>query len=334
MIKFVRRQVRKLFIASFVLAVAVSIAASVRGADGTKQWEGISAHRAVWKIIDGNRKYQASAFAVGPRLVVTVAHNLFDVVWRAGTDKMVLVQAGRQGHIDIVRARAISATHDLALLETAMPMEHHLTVARDLPHGLADQFHAAGYPKGRFQTLSVIAQTLHGDVDYYRLPMDQVVLGGISGAPILAPNGEVIAVQRRTDGNVAEGTRFETVQELLNGDTGVGCGSMTLKACLEAAAERTKQLAERGEIAAQYQLGRPDGAGKFAFLVREVCRRTGRSRFIGRGLAPRSRTPSPSSICPSRISMEKGYRRIRPRASNGCTGLFATAMWGLNTISA
>ena len=86
--------------------------------------------------------------------------------------------------------------------------------------------------------------------------MDQVVLGGISGAPILTPNGEVIAVQRRTDGNVAEGTRFETVQELLNGDTGVGCGSMTLKACLEAAAERTKQLAERGEIAAQYQLGR------------------------------------------------------------------------------
>ena len=256
MIKFVRRQVRKLFIASFVLAVAVSIAASVRGADGTKQWEGISAHRAVWKIIDGNRKYQASAFAVGPRLVVTVAHNLFDVVWRAGTDKMVLVQAGRQGHIDIVRARAISAPHDLALLETAMPMEHHLTVARDLPHGLADQFHAAGYPKGRFQTLSVIVQTLHGDVDYYRLPMDQVVLGGISGAPILAPNGEVIAVQRRTDDNVAEGTRFETVQELLNGDTGVGCGSMTLKACLEAAAERTKQLAERGEIAAQYQLGR------------------------------------------------------------------------------
>ena len=31
---------------------------------------------------------------------------------------------------------------------------------------------------------------------------------------------------------------------------------MALKACLEAAAERTKQLAEGGDIAAQYQLGR------------------------------------------------------------------------------
>ena len=87
---------------------------------------------------------------VGPRLVVTVAHNLFDVP-KAGTSKMVLVQTGREHHIEIVRPRSVSTTHDIVLLETATPMKHHLTVASVLPHGLADQFHAAGYSKGRFQ---------------------------------------------------------------------------------------------------------------------------------------------------------------------------------------
>ena len=250
-----RRRAWKAHVALFVLVAAVSVPALVQSACASS-WENHPAHRAVWKIIDGNRKFQASAFAVGPRLIVTVAHNLFDVVLKAGTDKLMLVQAGRDGHIEVAGARAISATHDLALLETATAMQHHLTVAATLPHGLADQFHAAGYPKGRFDILSVITDALHGDADYYRLPMDRVVLGGISGAPILAPNGEVIAVQRRTDDNVAEATRFQVLQELLDGETGVRCGSMAFKACLEAAAERTKQLAEGGDLAAQYQLGR------------------------------------------------------------------------------
>ena len=256
MIDLRRGRVRMAHVAAILLAAWVSVLASAPSAFAASSWDGHPAHRAVWKIVDTKRGYQASAFAVGPRLVVTVAHNLFDVVWKAGTDKLVLVQAGRDGPIEVARARAISATHDLALLETATAMEHHLKVARSLPHGIADQFHAAGYPKAKFGILSVITDVLYGDADYYRLPMDRVVLGGISGAPILAPNGEVIAVQRRTDDNVAEATRFQVLQELLDGETGARCGSMALKACLEAAAERTKQFAEGGDIAAQYQLGR------------------------------------------------------------------------------
>ena len=250
-----RRQIWTLQLVLIVVAGTVSMLAGVPIAYAASSWEGHPAHRSVWKLMGEQRTRQASAFAVGPRLVVTVAHTLYNIE-NAGSSNMVLVQAGRTGKIKIAGPRAISATHDLALLETATPLEHHLTVARTLPHGLADQFHIAGYPKGRFDILSVITQTLHGDADYFRLPVDKVVLGGISGAPLLAPNGEVIAVQRRTDDNVAEGTRFEVLNKFLNGEIGVRCGSMTLKACLGAAAERTKQLAKDGEIAAQYQLGR------------------------------------------------------------------------------
>ena len=113
----------KACLALIVLTAAVATPAWAPSADAASSWKGHATHRAVWKIIDEKRTYQASAFAVAPRLVVTVAHNLFDVVLKAGTDKLVLIQAGRDDHIEVARARAISATHDLALLETATAMQ-------------------------------------------------------------------------------------------------------------------------------------------------------------------------------------------------------------------
>ena len=250
-----RGHVRKTWLALIVLVGAVSMPPWLTSTDAAAQGARNGDHRAVWKVIDAKRAYQASAFAVGPRMAITVAHNLFDVL-EAGTDKVMLVQAERKGQIDIVRVRAISTTHDLALLETAAPMEHHLSITRVLPHGLADQFHGAGYAKGKFATLSVITHTFHGDVDYYDLPMDRVIRGGVSGGPVLAPNGEVIGMLRTSNENIAGAVRFKILSSFLAGNTGVACGSRGLKGCLEAAVRRTRELAEDGDLAAQFQLGR------------------------------------------------------------------------------
>ena len=194
-----RRHAKTFYLAGILLAVAVWMPACVPSAYAASSWEDHPAHRAAWRLVDAERTRQASAFAVGPRLIVTVAHTLFNMA-QAGASEFVINQAGRDGHIKVARAWAISATYDLALLETATPMDHHLTVARYLPHGLADQFHAAGYPAGKFETVSVIAHTLHGDVDYFDLPMDRIVPSGMSGSPVLAPNGEVIAMLRTSNG--------------------------------------------------------------------------------------------------------------------------------------
>ena len=239
------------------LGATVSVLSSVPAAHTASPWDGHPAHRAVWMVLDAKRAYQASAFAIEPRLAITVAHNLFDVL-KAGTDRVMLVQSDPEGQIEVARVRAISTTHDLALLETAAPMEHFLSIAGALPHGLADQFHAAGYAKGKFATLSVITQTFHGDVDYYDLPMDRVIRGGVSGGPVLAPNGEAIAMLRTSNGNLAGAVRYEVLSDFLQSKRGVSCGSRNLKGCLEAAVRRTGELAEDGDLAAQFQLGRGD----------------------------------------------------------------------------
>ena len=251
----VRGHLRKFHITFIVLLGAFAMPVWITSAYADPQGARAGDHRAVWMVLDAKRARQASAFAVGPRLAITVAHNLFDVM-EAGTDKVMLVQAGRNGQIDIVRVRAVSATHDLALLETAAPMEHYLSIARALPHGLADQFGGAGYAKGKFATLSVITHTFHGDVDYYDLPMDRVILGGVSGGPVLAPNGEVIAMLRTSNENIAGAVRFEVLSRFLVGEVGVACGTRGLQGCLDEAVRRTKQLAESGNVAAQFQLGR------------------------------------------------------------------------------
>ena len=252
-----RRHVKTFYLAWIVLAVVVWMPACVPSAYAASSWEDHPAHRAVWMVLDAKRAYQASAFAVEPRLAITVAHNLFDVL-KAGTDRVMLVQSDPKGQIEVARVRSISATHDLALLETAAPMEHFLSIAGALPHGLADQFHGAGYAKGKFATLSVITRTFHGDVDYYDLPMDRVIRGGVSGGPVLAPNGEVIAMLRTSNENIAGAVRLKILSNFLTGKVGVGCGSRSLRGCLDEAVRRTRERADAGDLAAQFQLGRGD----------------------------------------------------------------------------
>lgn len=252
-----REHLWKIHIAFIVLFGAFAMPVWITSACADTQGARDGDHRAVWKLIDAERTRQASATAVGSRLVLTVAHYLFNIL-DAGSDKLVLVQEDGNGQIEIVRARAVSATHDLALLETEAPMEHNLRIANGLPDGLADQFRAAGYAEGNFEILLVITQSLHGDVDYYDFPMLRVIRGGVSGGPVLAPNGEAVGMLRTSNGNIAGAVRFEVISDFLAGDVGVACGTRGLQGCLDEAVRRTKQLAESGDLAAQFQLGRGD----------------------------------------------------------------------------
>ena len=104
--------------------------------------------------------------------------------------------------------------------------------------------------------MSVIAQTLHGDADYFDLPMDRIVPSGMSGSPALAPNGEVIGMLRTASDNMVGAVKAEFLNRFVNGGLGVSCRALSLEACLDKATAQTIRLAEGGSLAAQYQLGR------------------------------------------------------------------------------
>lgn len=241
---------------TIALLIGIVIAATLAG-EGARATDDRPAYRAIWKIIDTRAKSQATAVAVSATRVLTNAHVLYDFE-RLKSTSLVLARARGQKTVDIIGPIAISATYDLALLETAQPMPHHLRIARTLPLGRADQFHMAGYPKGRFATLRDAQDITTSTTASYRLPMERMVENGFSGGAVLAPNDEIVGIQKTSTGNIAGVIPAETVLEFLRGAIGVRCKSRELETCLNAATKHTRSLAEHGNSDAQYQLGRDD----------------------------------------------------------------------------
>lgn len=106
------------------------------------------AYRAIWKIIDTHRRNRATAVAVGPTGALTNAHVLYEFISKRSTD-LVLTDTRGQQTVDIIRPIVISATCDLASIETAEPMPRFLRIARGFPLGRADLLHPAEHRRSQ-----------------------------------------------------------------------------------------------------------------------------------------------------------------------------------------
>ncbi len=257
---------------ALLLGIAVGTVAAAQPAQDASD---NPAHQAVWKIIDTKRRNQATAVAVGAKHALTNAHVLYEFV-RKDSTSLVLTRARGQETVDIVGPIAISATYDLALLETAQSMPRHLRIARTVPLGRADQLHMVGYPKERFATLRATQEMNSVTRASYRLPMERMVEAGFSGGAVLAPNDDIVGIQKTSTANMAGVIPPGTVREFLAGVIGVRCDNRTLAPCLEKAIGHTRTLAKEGNADAQYQLGRSDryipGARELDLLERAARR--------------------------------------------------------------
>ena len=207
------------------------------------------------QALPGAIRNQASAVAIGTRRALTNAHVLYDFVRKQSTDFKL---TRGPDSVEVVRTIAISATYDLALLETATPMPHHLRIARALPLGRAEQFLLAGYPENRFATLRATQESGSITRARFDLPLERVIQDGFSGGAVLAPNNEIARIHTTSSDNLAGVIPAATVLELLAGEFGVRCESRALVPCVDKATARIRMLAEGGDPDAQYQLGRSD----------------------------------------------------------------------------
>ena len=239
---------------TIALLVGIAVAATAT-ADAARAADDRPAYRAIWKIIDTQRRNQATAVVVSPTRAFTNAHVLYGFMRKQST-ALVLTDRRGQETVDIIGPIAISATYDLALVETAEPMPRYLRVARGLPLGRADQLPLAGYPKERFATLRATQETTVSTRAGFRLPMERIVQAGFSGGPVLAPNDEIVGIHKESTRNIAGVVPAATVREFLDGAIGVRCESRALEPCLEKATAHAQELASQGNADAQYQLGR------------------------------------------------------------------------------
>ena len=95
----------------------------------------------------------------------------------------------------------------------------------------------------------------------FTFPADKVTRGGLSGSPVLRDDGKVVGMHCQGSGNMSIAVKVEHLHRFLDGDLAwTACrDSPSMSDCIERATVQTRELAEAGDLVAQYQLGRHDG---------------------------------------------------------------------------
>ena len=221
-------------------------------------------YAAVWSV--WNSKKTGTAFAIGDNRFMTNAHVIKDFI-DTGDLSIFLTQKGNSHRLRFHRLVAISTTYDLAIFETKETVEHWLRFA-DSFSKKETGLYVVGYPKMSFTMLEQTKPIGYEDPFSYEFAVNSAGfpkegLGGLSGAPVLNAEDEVVMVYFGDDSNLLSGVKREIVQKLVAGDsdTGVICYftnfMMTERSrqCLQKAIEQTIEMAKQGNPVAQFQLG-------------------------------------------------------------------------------
>ncbi|MYE90957.1 trypsin-like serine protease, partial [Candidatus Poribacteria bacterium] len=135
-----------------------------------------------------------SGFFVDTNFIATNFHVIEGAT--RGTAKLV----GEQTEYPIEVFTAMDETHDLAILQVAVPDVQPLPLGDSDTIEIGDTVYVAGNPKGYFEgTFSDgIISAIRGDSTSKRLQMTAPVSSGSSGGPVINGSGEVIGVSFAT----------------------------------------------------------------------------------------------------------------------------------------
>ena len=220
-------------------------------------------YSAVWSVWNGKKR--GTAFAIGDNRFMTNAHVMKDFI-DSGVLSIFLSQRGNPHRLRFHRLVAISTTYDLAVFETKETVDHWLRFADSFSKWQTGLY-VVGYPKKSFTVLEQTKPVGYEDPFSYEFEVNSAGfpkegLGGLSGAPVLNAEDEVVMVIFGGDSNLLSGVKLEIARKLVSGDrdTGIICyfAIFTMKErtsqCLQKAIKQTMEMAKQGNIVAQYQL--------------------------------------------------------------------------------
>ena len=218
-----------------------------------------NAHLAIWKI-SNKEGASGTAYAVGENNFITCAHVL-KTFFDQGSEDISLSQEGSQRVLRVNHDYAVlTLAYDLALITTQEKVTHYFKIAKSFSKEQGKSLRKIGYPGGSFQILDQVEDMTYENQFFSFIPMDQNVIDGASGSPIFNSKGEVVAVfaggSRQT--NMAYGIRLKYLRGFFLGSIkSTACGDFSSTGlCIDGAIEQTEQMAEDGDVIAQYHLGR------------------------------------------------------------------------------
>ena len=210
--------------------------------------EGImQAHEAVWKFVHSD-DVKGTAFFIGSNQVVTHLHTMYGVgesYKKSSINDFSLAQGDKK--INLKKILYASAIFDLVILETKEEVSEYLHFSEKEPSG---RLYALGYPQGVKKTLIHSEEYGIFDNGYdYLFPVNQSILDGIGGGPVLDKQIEVVGVAYKSIDNMLRVRKMSQI-EALKGGLGIDCSIITtLASCIEAAIIDLEEEAKKDPLA-------------------------------------------------------------------------------------
>ena len=245
------------------LSVAVALLVPSSAFAGAVEVDARSAHRAVWKVYGAGRA-GGTAFAIGDHHFLTCGH-VIKYLSDHGAKEVFINQHGstdgRKLRVNYGHA-ALTLVQDIALFTTKETVDYYFDLAEsgalEGAAGLRIMGHPAGLP---LETLYQTDPIAFQDEFQLTVPADKITRGGLSGSPLFGDDGKVVGMHCQGSDNMIIAVKGEHLRKFLDGDLAwTACRDHpSVAACIERATIQTRELAEAGNLVAQYQLGRDDG---------------------------------------------------------------------------
>ena len=221
----------------------------------------------VWKIASFEEKREeyivhATGFFIGRNHFITNFHVISSML-REATDstKIVLSQQGKKSILKVKGVLAVSALHDLALLEIEGNVTPYLSLRENPPEPSEDLF-LISYPNGKFTKMKKTENIIYEDKQRYDFPVNHSYLYGTSGSPVLDKKGKVVGIVFIANGNILSTRKTHYLREFIAENIGIKCVQTvsavyeSFKGCIEKEIENLKEQAEQGFVYAQFILAR------------------------------------------------------------------------------
>ena len=213
------------------------------------------AHKSVWKISwsDSGMTSLGTGFFVGENHFITNFHVIYPML--NNIEHITLSQKGNPTNLRVTNILALSAVHDLALVEVETKhFTNFLSLRENLPEPYEDLYVPA-YPKNRFTNIKKTGNIFFHGTSHLSFAVNHSPLPGISGSPVLDKQGQVVAVSFGGNHNILFALSMGDLKEFIIGNTGSNCAHfINLKSCAKKEIENLKDLATAGFVEAQHQL--------------------------------------------------------------------------------
>ncbi len=218
----------------------------------TKTPSEYSVRSSVWKI--STQENTGTGFFIAPNKLITNFHVISSMLRTASKiEDIILSQEGSFRILKLKGILAVSALHDLALLETTQSVVHYLPIRKKPLQAQEDVFFT-GYPSGQLVDVRKTSDSIIFSKDDISFFVNNSSLGGASGSPVVDAKKQVVGVLHASRINLVYSVNLNDIQVFVQGGFG-NKPRNNPKRVLQKEVKNLKKLAKRGNAIAQLALG-------------------------------------------------------------------------------